>query len=160
SRPFVNVRHDNAWLLLVAFLVACLRDRGPYPIPLLTGEQGSGKSTRARFIPSLIDPNKPALRAEPRDERALAIPPGTGWVVGLHILFWMPNWLSDALCRLSTGGGFATRQLSTDDEEILFDAQRPAVLSSIEDVVSRADLLDRAVCLELEPISDEGRRTE
>ena len=32
-----------------------------------------------------------------------------GWVVALDNISYLPPWLSDALCRLSTGGGFATR---------------------------------------------------
>jgi len=67
---------------------------------------------------------------------------------------------SGALCRLSTGGGFATRQLYTDSEEVLFDAVRPIVLNGIEDMISRPDLADRAIFLSLEPIRETRRRTE
>src|ERR1700685_3200463 len=73
---------------------------------------------------------------------------------------YLPDWLSDALCRLSTGGGFATRSLYTDGEEALFDAMRPIILNGIADVATRGDLLDRAIPLTLEPIHDENRRTE
>jgi hypothetical protein len=54
-------------------------------------------------------------------------------------------WLSDALCRLATGGSFAVRQLYTDDEEVLFEATRPILMNGIEDVISRPDLADRAI---------------
>jgi hypothetical protein len=67
----------------------------------------------------------------------------------------MPNWLSDTLCRLATGGGFATRQLYTDGEEMLFDSCRPILLNGIEDFVTRADLADRTVFLGLQPIADQ-----
>jgi len=36
----------------------------------------------------------------------------------------LPAWISDTLCRLATGGGFAVRQLYTDQDEVLFDAGR------------------------------------
>lgn len=72
----------------------------------------------------------------------------------------MPDWLSDALCRLSTGGGYSTRALYTDNEEIFFDASRPALLTSIGDVIRRADLADRCVDVVLEPISPGERRRE
>jgi hypothetical protein len=39
--------------------------------------------------------------------------------------------VADALCRLSTGGGFATRALYSDDEERIFDGQRPVMMASI-----------------------------
>src|SRR5213078_5023396 len=69
-------------------------------------------------------------------------------------------WISDTLCRLATGGGFAVRQLYTDQDEVLFDATRPVILNGIEDIVTRPDLADRAVLLTLEPIPEERRRAE
>ena len=72
----------------------------------------------------------------------------------------MPPWLSDALCRLATGGGFSTRKLYTDDEEQLFNAQRPTVLNGIEDFIDRPDLADRAVFLTLEPIPENKRKAD
>src|SRR5262249_42580549 len=58
------------------------------------------------------------------------------------------------------GGGFAVRQLYTDQDEVLFDAARPVILNGIEDIVTRPDLADRAVSLTLEPIPEEHRRPE
>jgi hypothetical protein len=72
----------------------------------------------------------------------------------------LPAWISDTLCRLATGGGFAVRQLYTDQDEVLFDATRPVILNGIEDIVTRPDLADRAVFLTLEPIPEERRRPE
>jgi hypothetical protein len=72
----------------------------------------------------------------------------------------LPHWLSDALCRLATGGSFAVRQLYTDDEEVLFEASRPILLNGIEDVICRPDLGDRAIFLTLAPIADGDRRPE
>jgi hypothetical protein len=72
----------------------------------------------------------------------------------------LPNWLSDALCRLATGGSFAVRQLYTDDEEMLFEPARPILLNGIEEVVSRPDLGDRAIFLTLGPIGEAQRRPE
>ena len=70
------------------------------------------------------------------------------------------GWLSDALCRLATGGGFSTRELYSDDEEVIFDAMRPVILTGIEEFVVRADLLDRSIVLSLPNIPDERRRPE
>src|SRR5262249_21162786 len=82
-----------------------------------------------------------------------------------HVLAWdnvsgLPAWISDTLCRLATGGGFAVRQLYTDQDEVLFDASRPVILNGIEDIVTRPDLADRAMLLTLEPIPEERRRPE
>jgi hypothetical protein len=61
---------------------------------------------------------------------------------------------------LATGGGFAVRQLYTDQDEVLFDAARPVILNGIEDIVTRPDLADRAMFLTLEPIPEDRRRSE
>ena len=68
-----------------------------------------------------------------------------GWLCAFDNLSFMPNWLSDALCRLSTGGGFSTRSLYTDDEERIFEAKRPVILNGIEEIATRGDLLDRTL---------------
>jgi hypothetical protein len=72
----------------------------------------------------------------------------------------VPFWLSDAFCRLASGGSFAVRQLYTDDEEVLFQAARPILLNGIDDVISRPDLADRAIFLTLPPIAEAQRRPE
>src|SRR5262249_20593555 len=133
---------------------------GPYAVLILTGEQGAAKSTMARLLRWLIDPNAAPLRSQPRDGRDLVIAARNSWVLAFDNLSYLPIWLSDCLCRLATGGGFATRELYTDADEVIFDSQRWVILTSIEDVASRGDLLDRAVILRLPAIPEEKRRTE
>jgi hypothetical protein len=148
-------------VLVIAWLLAALRDRGPYPIIVTAGEQGSAKSTFSQILRALTDPNTAPLRSLPRDERDLFIAANNGRVIAFDNVSAMPAWLSDALCRISTGGGFATRQLHTDQDEVLFDAMRPMILNGIgEDVIARPDLADRAIVLSLAPISEANRRPE
>jgi hypothetical protein len=158
-RSFLNV-DDNAWQLVVSWLVATLRPRGPYPILALFGEQGAGKSTIGRLLRELIDPNSAPLRAEPNDSRDLMIAANNSWCLAYDNLSHVSQWLSDAFCRLSTGGGFTTRELYTDQEEIIFDSQRPLILTSIEEVATRSDLLDRCLIIWLRAIPEDQRRSE
>jgi hypothetical protein len=48
--------------------------------------------------------------------------------------------MADALCRLATGGGFATRKLHSDANEVLFKATRPIILNGIPELAERPDL--------------------
>jgi hypothetical protein len=82
------------------------------------------------------------------------------WIISLDNLSRLSIWLSDALCRLATGGGFATRELYANDEEILFDAKRPIMLNGIEELVTRSDLLDRSIIINLPSIPEHKRRAE
>ena len=145
---------------MVAWLLAVIYGQGPMPVLVLTGEQGSAKSTVMRLLRRLVDPNTCPLRSIPREERDLFIAAANGWTVCLDNLSGLPPRLSDALCKLATGGGFAVRQLYTDGDEVLFDALRPVVLNGIADVVTRPDLADRALSLELRPIAEDERKTE
>jgi hypothetical protein len=158
-RGFLNL-DDNAWRLVVSWLVAVLRPRGPYPILALFAEQGSGKSTIGRLLRELIDPNAAPLRAEPNDGRDLMIAANNSWCLAYDNLSHVPPWLSDAFCRLSTGGGFGTRELYTDQDEVIFDSQRPLLLTSIEEVATRSDLLDRCLIVWLPAIPEDRRRSE
>ena len=159
-RPFLNVRSDNEFILAVAWVLAALRDRGPYPTLALFGEHGTAKSTFARILRSLIDPNTAPLRALPREDRDLFIAAMNAHVLVFDNISFLADWISDTLCRLSTGGGFATRRLYTDQDEVLLDAIRPVILNGIEEVVNRPDLTDRAIFLTLEPIPDDMRLLE
>ena len=159
-RSFLNVRSDADFVLVIAWALACLRNRGPYPVIVLSGEQGSAKSTFSAMLRALLDPNTTPLRALPREDRDLFIAASNGHVLVFDNVSGLPAWISDTLCRLATGGGFAVRQLYTDQDEVLFDATRPVILNGIEDIVTRPDLADRAVFLTLEPIPEEQRRPE
>ncbi|RIK62388.1 MAG: hypothetical protein DCC65_17475 [Planctomycetota bacterium] len=68
--------------------------------------------------------------------------------------------LSDGLCVLATGGGFATRELFTDADERLVSAMRPTLVNGIDDLATRSDLLDHCINLKLPVITDDQRRDE
>lgn len=158
-RDFLNV-DESTWKLVVAWLLAALRPAGSFPLLALFAEQGSGKSTTARILRSLVDPNAAPLRAESRNSHELMIAAKNSWMIAFDNLSYVPPWLSDALCRMSTGGGFATRELYSDDDEVIFEAVRPIMLTSIEEVASRSDLLDRCAIAWLPAIPVERRRSE
>jgi putative DNA primase/helicase len=69
-RRFFNVSDDD-FMLVIACLVAALRPHGPFPILVVNGEQGTGKSVFSRIVRSLIDPSAAPIRAMPKDDRDL-----------------------------------------------------------------------------------------
>jgi hypothetical protein len=159
-QPLLNLATRDDFVLIVAWLLAALRAGGPYPLLAISGEQGSAKTVLSKLLKALIDPNAAPVRALSREERELMIAANNGYLLAFDNLSGLPNWLSDALCRLATGGSFAVRRLYTDDEEVLFEASRPILLNGIEDVISRPDLGDRAIFLALSAIAEADRRPE
>jgi Bifunctional DNA primase/polymerase, N-terminal len=159
-RNFINVNTDNDFMLVVAWIVAALRHRGPFPILDFNGEPGSAKSFASRIARSLIDPRAAPIRAAPRDERDLVVSANNSWALAFDNLSSVPVWLADALCRLATGSGFATRMLHTDRDETIFEAARPIIINGIPTLTDRADLADRALTIHLRAIPEDERRTE
>jgi hypothetical protein len=158
--PFLNVAGEDDFRLLVAWLLSAYRPGVPYPVLATHGEQGSAKSTAGRILRELIDPNKADLRRAARETRDLMIAANNGWVVTLDNLSHITQGLSDDLCRLATGGGFSTRQLYTDEDEIIFEVRRPVLLNGIEEVATSGDLLDRILMVKLPKIEEHDRREE
>lgn len=155
--PHINVAEEDR-PLMAAWLLAALRPSGPYPVALLIGEQGTGKSVTSRMLKRLTDPSAVMLRPPPREDRDLQVASVSSWVVALDNLSGLNATLSDCLCRIATGGGFAGRKLFTDADETLIEVQRPAIVNGIDDIANRPDLADRCLHLILPPLT--ARRTE
>ncbi len=158
-KKYVNVA-DGDFPLLVAWMTAALRPAGPYPLLLLSGEQGLAKSTMARVLRRLIDPSSAELRALPGSQRDLMIEARNTWVLAYDNVSEISAPISDALCRIATGGGISTRTLFSDSDNTLLDVQRPALITGIDDFVRRSDLIDRCIFLHLPAIPEEKRRLE
>ena len=158
--PFLNLRNRNDFVLVVCWLLAALRVGGPYPLLAISGEQGSAKTVLSKLFKALVDPNLAPVRARVREERDLVIAANNSHVLAFDNLSGLPHALSDAFCRLATGASFGLRRLYTDQDEVLFQPARPILLNSIEDVISRPDLGDRAIFLTLPPIAEWQRRPE
>ncbi len=61
---------------------------------------------------------------------------------------------------LATGGGFSTRALYSDREEVILHAECPVILNGIPDLAARPDLADRCIHVILPSIADTERRSE
>jgi hypothetical protein len=157
-RDFINVKADHDFNLVIAWVLAALRDTGSYPVLTAVGEQGSAKSTLMEILRLLIDPNSAPLRSPPRDDRALFIAASNAHVLAYDNLSGLPSWLSDGLARISTGAAHASRELYRDQSEVLMQAERPIALNGITDIINRADLADRCIFVTAERILDKDRR--
>jgi hypothetical protein len=112
------------------------------------------------MLVSLVDPSPVPLRRPPGSERDLMIAAESAHVLAFDNLSGVSPWLSDALCMLSTGGGFSTRKLCTDTDQTLIQAIRPLILNGIDDLAIRGDLADRTLHVLLPSIDGNRRRAE
>ncbi|MBN8544256.1 MAG: hypothetical protein J0M34_08340 [Alphaproteobacteria bacterium] len=151
---------NQTFYRVLTFIINCLKPEGPYLLLLTEGEQGSGKSFLCLLLKLLIDPSQaPKLRL-PDNERDLMIQAKDNYLLVFDNVSGMRGSLSDALCSLSTGGGFSVRKLYTDDESQIFNECRPYILNGITGIANRPDLLERSVSIRLPTMPEGQRKTE
>jgi hypothetical protein len=158
-RGFVNL-NDNDFVLLVAVLLDGLRPGKPHPVLYLAGEEGTAKSTLAKIVRRLIDPNSTPLRALPGNVRDLFVCVHNSYALSFDNISKIALKISDALCQVSSGSGFGTRKLFTDNGEFLVSGSRPVVLNGLANSITRSDLAERTVVLKPAPITQEQRLSE
>jgi putative DNA primase/helicase len=147
-------------LLVTAWLVNSIMSGTSYPILALTGEQGSGKTTFCRALQKLVDPHEMEGRSPPRGEEDLAVAAQHAHILCYENMSGVSQQLSDSLCRVATGAGFAARKLFTDADERQLRFCKPIILNGIDDLATRSDLADRVISVQLEPIPGARRQTE
>ena len=145
---FVNIPEAYQGVLTV-LLLEWFRDNTTQPLLELIGEQGCGKSLISKFIRKLIDPNRVPLRGISQKVEDTFILASNSHLQTIENASYLKNILQDALCSLSTGGGFAARKLYTDGDEAALDLRKPVLMNGIDVLVTRPDLLDRTIHINL-----------
>jgi hypothetical protein len=146
--------------LVVAALVAALFSAQPHVVLAIFGEQGTGKTTAVKVLVLLLDPGPVPVRKPPRDADSWVTAAAGSWVVGLDNLSDVPPWLSDSLCRASTGDGDVRRKLYSDADYAVFAFRRCIIFDAIDVGALAPDLADRTLAITLDLIADEDRTDE
>jgi hypothetical protein len=140
-RLFLNVTASD-FTLVVAYLLSALYPKGPYPILILYGVQGAAKTAFLRKLRKLVDAHVVGTSALPASSRDLFISAHNSHAQAYENVSKLSDAMSDALCRLATGGGHRTRKLFKDSDEVHFYGGRPIMFEGIANVVSKPDLGD------------------
>ncbi len=164
-RNFLNLRADDDFRLVVAFILMTLRPRGPFPVLVFLGGQGSGKSYNSKVVKALTDPSRVADEAAsvtnlgklPRDEDSLSVVAYHSRLVAIDNVSWLPEWMSDEFCRISSGELSEKRKLYTDFDSISISICRPVVLNGIVNFVTRGDLADRSIVIHVPTLTHRTR---
>jgi len=155
----VNIAEDT-FRVVVGALVGALFAEVSHPILALLGLQGTGKTTAATMISTIIDPSAAPTRAPARNDTDWAVGASGSWVLVVDNISSVPGWLSDAWCRAVTGDGLVRRALYSDGDISVLALRRVLILTSIDPGALAGDLGERIIPVELVRIDGTSRRTE
>ncbi len=161
-KPLAPLQHllnlpTAAWNRALSWITAALRPTGPYPILVLNGPAGSGKSVLARVLRSLIDPSAAPAHRLPARDRDLCQLALHNWILIFDQVHRVPNKISETLCALSSGDAIKITQPDLRDP-LVFEVARPIILVAPHDETQRAwtpprTLANRTMTIHLDRIA-------
>ena len=153
---YINISQRET--LFLCWVVSCFVPDIPHAMPIFHGEKGAAKTTACELLKKLIDPSSLGAMKLSKSVKDLIIHFKEHWFVPYDNISEIKPEISDTLCRAITGGGIQVRKLYTNSESCIYTFQKCIALNGINNVAERADLLDRAILIELSRISEEDRK--
>ncbi|MCL1056800.1 ATP-binding protein [Shewanella gelidimarina] len=162
-RKYINT-DDSTFFLLVAYITYIMahpKAKGvPYPILMIQGEKGSGKSFFCNnVLRGLLDPSAIGAMALPQQSDFVITINGMSLVV-IDNLRKLTKKQSDLLCTVATKGTMPKRTLYKTSEVTLLELHAPLVLNGIHDFVKESDLASRCLRVNLNAMKEGTRRPE
>ena len=159
-RDLLSFENEGDSCMAISWLVMAMNPWGPYPVLVIQGEQGSGKSNFTRLLRSFVDPSTVPVRSLPRSERDLVISADSARFLCYDNVSKIKDDMSDSFCGIATGRGFSTRELYKNKTEVLFNPKRPMIFNGISDFSRRQDFADRTLTVTLQPMKAKNRLPE
>ena len=136
-------------LLFRVHLISFFLEKVATPIMLITGQQGSIKSTQSGLIKRMVDPIGSELEDNltnfPKKLDDLCVRLNNDQLIAFDNLSRITPEQSDTLCMAITGGKITKRQLYTDAYEKVPRIRRKIVINGITLEIERGDLMERTV---------------
>jgi hypothetical protein len=162
--PYINTDQSSFVILLgyLTYLITHPKSKGvPYPILVIQGQQGSGKSFFCNnVIRALIDPNASASLRLPKRDQDLAIQLENTFLAVYDNLRGFNKDFSDLFAQVATKTSFSIRQHNSYDELVSKELHAPLVFNGIHNFIKESDLAERCFRVVLQVMKPENRKTE
>lgn len=145
--------------LLLGALMGCLIPSTfaasfSYPVLVVHGDPGSGKSTLTKAIKLLIDNEAATAARRPNNVDDLYVAAQASHLLAFDNLDHINANISDAICQATTGGAVVKRKLYTDADVTILPVHAPFLLNGINPLLERQDIVDRSITIALSRITD------
>ena len=147
----INVKEDQLPLITGWLLMAIQNSKAAYPVLIVNGPAGSGKTTACEMLRELVDPNAANLISQPKTSE-IRVVGAENHVLGFDNLSKVNPDFSDALCKIATGDNQVIRELYTTNSSFTVNIKKPIMLNGIPELAKRPDLVSRSVKLTLHKI--------
>lgn len=144
------------WVLLISRFIA----EGSQPLIYYFGDRGSAKSTSMKLDKMIIDPSEIDIKALPKNIPDVIASVTNQYMVCFDNVSQISDELSNIFCVVATHGYYSKRRLYSNNEECAIKLNARVSFSGITNLSTKPDLIDRLVCLKLNRIDSEKRRTE
>ena len=150
---------EQDFAMIIGFMLHALNRGLPQTILAFEGVAGSGKTTAALLIKSLIDPTVGGSVPNIGDPRELMAYLRAHYIVIADNLTRINDNYADELCRLTTQKYVETRKLYSHDN-IITPGMRPVIITSTHELWERGDLGSRVLIVNYPAIPPEQRKDE
>ncbi len=155
-RPYINTDDPTFYTLLayMTYVIAHPKDEEvPYPILVIQGPKGSGKSFFCNYIiRALIDQHSNSSLRLPKKEMDLALQLEHSYLAVYDNLRSFSKPTSDLLAQVATRSYLAHRAHYSQDDLASKLVHGALVLNGIHDFIQEEDLADRCFRVQLEPM--------
>lgn len=157
---YLNVPSENQRLLLLCTMLSYFIPGIPHNILMLHGPQGSSKTTTAKLLRCLVDPSKSPTMRLASNLNDLSVQLYHHMMPVYDNLSSICSRQSDALCSAVTGDSICKRTLYTTNDQTHFSYQPCIVMTGINIIPWKSDLLDRTILVALNSMSSNRRLEE
>ena len=155
-----NVRKKDNRQLLKVYIISTLIPEIDHAMLTTYGPKGSAKSFLLELIKKLVDPTKPLLLTLQRNVDQFIQQVDHNYINYYDNVKFIPYWLSEEICKSVTGTGHTKRVHYTNDDDFVYEHRRCLGLNEINVALTKPDVLDRSISMELEDIDEDKRRKE
>ena len=163
KKYLINISATDRLLLLawVSYVLAHPKiSSTAFPILVLLGGQGTGKTTLSKLLLRLVDPRIVGVQIMPANANDLVIAAQRAHVLSYDNLRGFRRSVSDLLCVAATSGAISLRKLYTDDEPHILFLHVALILNGVHDFIGEPDLAQRSLPIKLEVINESARVSE
>ena len=160
-KEFWRCEDPNNIKLLLSAAASYLIPDGPYAILSFVGTMGSGKTTAARQLRSLVDPRDGGgMLSLPEKQDDLFETAAALWLLAYDNLDKIPSTMSNNFCQIREGAAEARRKMYAQGRIRMTHTLNPIIMTSVNPVTTKSDLEDRTITVTFRSRTDESTKTD